>query len=247
MKTSSEKLMFQPGYYGKKRRSASDWVNLTVNKWKEQGGKSKTEEKQPFHNICIARQIGSGALEVADHLAEVLAFQVADREILEYMVKETRQTQAMLEFYDERYPGKMSELFSMLTSEKTFLKSDYARQLVKTVTALAQTGPTIFVGRGVHVILPRHGILSVKLISDMKNRAARLAGLMKIGVGEAEKQVKTMDDEQKKFFQSVYGGKGMADDAFDLIVNRDHFHGAKKIARLLAAAFKEKFEQAEAS
>ncbi|WP_242637515.1 hypothetical protein [Desulfobacter hydrogenophilus] len=34
----------------------------------------------------------------------------------------------------------MSELFSMLISEKTFLKSDYAGQLAKTVTVTALAG-----------------------------------------------------------------------------------------------------------
>ena len=243
---NASKIVFKPGYYGKKRRSAADWVDLTIKKWKEEGSKEpESVEEQSFPHICIARQIGSGALEVADRLSEILPYQVADREILEYMVKDTRQNQAVLEFYDERYPGKMSELFSMLISDKTFLKSDYARQLVKTVTTLAQTGPTIFVGRGAHLILPRHRILSVKLISDMKNRAARLAGLMKIGVLEAEKQLKTMDDEQKQFFKSVYNGKGLADQEFDLILNRDYFREAAGIARILAAALEEKFGRTE--
>ncbi len=129
---------YKPGYYGKKRQSASTWTEASIKKWsKEQQDKQQEAEKPTIHySICFSRQIGVGALEIADLLSEIIHYRVVDREIIEHMAQDTNLSKKVIEFYDERYPGKMSELFSMLISERTFIKNDYVRQLVKTINTL---------------------------------------------------------------------------------------------------------------
>ncbi|WP_300459280.1 cytidylate kinase-like family protein [Desulfobacula sp.] len=243
MNQTSEKTIYKPGYYGKKRLSASAWTDANIKKWSKDQADKQQEGLPPmvYPSICFSRKIGVGALEIADLLADSLQYRVIDREILEHMAKETQLTQKIIEFYDERYPGKMSELFSMLTSQKTFIKSDYARQLVKTVTALANTEPTIFVGRGTHLILPRNTVLAVRLVCSKAYRVDRLAKMLKIGKSKAEKQLKTIDSEQHDFFKSVYNKKEALVDEFDLVINQDHFHGAFEAAQIVACAFEQKF------
>ncbi len=245
MNESLSKKVYEPGYYGKKRLSASAWADIYARKWEKENADRKNEEREsaPHFHICFSRQIGAGALEIADLLSEHTSFHVIDREILEYMAKDANITEKMIEFYDERYPGRISELFSMLISEKTFLKSDYARQLAETVTALAEIEPTIFVGRGTHLILPRESVLAVRLICSRENRVHRLKELMKIDAAEAERQLKVIDNEQQKFFQSVYQKKEAVKDEFDLIINRDHIKDASHIAQIVACAFERKFNQ----
>jgi cytidylate kinase len=239
----SENTVYTPGYYGKKRMSTPDWTAANIKKWsKDQTDKQKEGTPPVVHpSICFSRKIGVGALEIADILSDIIQYRVIDRELLEHMAKETQLTQKIIEFYDERYPGKMSELFSMLTSQKTFIKSDYARQLVKTVTALANTEPTIFVGRGTHLILPRNTVLAVRLVCSKAYRIDRLAKMLKIGTSKAEKQLKTIDSEQHDFFKSVYNKKEALVDEFDLVINRDHFDGAFEAAQIVACAFEQKF------
>lgn len=242
MNQNSSKSIYKPGYYGKKRMSASAWTNAYISKWaKDDAERQKQEKPSTPYSICFSRQIGVGALEIADLLSESIHYRVVDREILEHMAKDSNLSQKVIEFYDERYPGKMSELFSMLISEKTFIKSDYARQLVKTVTALANMEPTLFVGRGTHLILPRNNILSVRLICSKKYRVRRLADMLDIEPKEAEKQLNIVDIEQHKFFKTVYHKEEATPDAFDLIINRDHMKGAFQIAQIVACAFEQKF------
>lgn len=232
---------YKPGYYGKKRPTAAAWVDGYFKEWSQEQGKKKKMELVIHPSICFSRQIGVGALEIADVLSEIINFRVVDREILEHMAMETNVTKKVLELYDERYPGKMSELFSMLISEKTFIKSDYARQLVKTVTALASTEPTIFVGRGTHLILPRKNILSVRLICSKEYRSVRLANMMKIGRSEAETKLNIIDIEQHEFFKTVFHKKETTLDEFDLVINRDHLDGAFQAAKIIETAFEQKF------
>jgi hypothetical protein len=92
-------------------------------------------------------------------------------------------------------------LYSCGSIEKKFFKNDYIQQLAKTVIALAHAEPTIFVGRGSHLILPRHTILSVQLICSRNRRIARLSNMLGVDEGEAEKRLNIMDDEHHEFFQ----------------------------------------------
>lgn len=243
MKQTSQKKTYKPGYYGKKRMSAAAWADGYIKKWSsEQASQNKEMEKPSIYpSICFSRQIGVGALEIADLLSQIIDYRVVDREILEHMAQDTNLSQKVIEFYDERYPGKMSELFSMLISEKTFIKSDYARQLLKTVAALAKTEPTIFVGRGAHFILPRDMTLSVRFICSKKYRIERLKSMLNIDESEAQTQLNVMDIEQNEFFKAVYNQKGVSIDEFDLVINRDHIKGAFHAAQIVACAFEHKF------
>ena len=243
MKKSPEIKAYNPGYYGKKRLSATAWADSHIKKWAQDqaGYRQNMEKPPPINSICFSRQIGVGALEIADLLSELIDYRVVDREIIEHMAKETNLTQKIIEFYDERYSGKMSELISLLISKRTFIKSDYARQLVKTVNALANTEPTIFVGRGTDLILPRKTVLSVRFICSTKYRVDRLANLLGISDAEAEKRLKILDSEQRKFFKTVYQKEAASLDEVDLLINRDHIRDVSQAAQIVACAFSEKF------
>ena len=165
-----------------------------------------------------------------------------DREIMEYMAKDSTLTEKIIEFYDERVPGKMRELLVALSIKKKCFENEYIRQLAKTVTALAHTEPTIFVGRGTHLILPRHTILSVELICRRKRRIERLSNMLGVDKGEAEKRLKTMDDEHHEFFKAVYLREKVSSDEFDLVINMDCIHSGRQVAQIIACAFEQKFQ-----
>jgi cytidylate kinase len=244
---NDKKKGYKPGYYGKKTMQKSAWLDANIKRWNSEDAdiKRKGEKIPVFNSICFSRQIGVGALEIADHLSQIINYRVVDREILELMAKDANLTEKAIAFFDERHPGKMSELFSMLISEKTFITSDYARQLVKTVTALANIEPTIFVGRGIQYILPRNRVLSVRFICSKAYRVDRLANLMGLTQSAAEKQLNILDNEQHKFFQTVYQKKKASNDDFDLVINRDHITGVSQAAQIVACAYGEKFGSTE--
>jgi cytidylate kinase len=246
---NSKRKDYKPGYYGPKTMRKSAWLDANIKRWNTADADLKRSIESPlvFNSICFSRQIGVGALEIADHLSGILDYRVVDRQILELMAQDANLTQKAIAFFDERHPGRMSELFSMLTSEKTFLTSDYARQLAKTVTALAHIEPTIFVGRGTHYILPRHRVLSVRFICSKEYRVDRLAKLMDSGRAEAEKQLSILDKEQHKFFKTVYQKDETANDDFDVVINRDYITGVSQAAQIVACAHEEKFKSAESS
>lgn len=243
MKQMTNKTVYPPGYYGKKMMSASDWAGTQIKQWERAQAQRKISNDFSLKQcICLSRGIGTGALEVAEFLSELTGYHVIDKEIIDHMAKDSSLTKKIIAFFDERFPGKMNELLVALSIEKKFFKNDYVKQLAKTVTALSHTEPTIFVGRGTHLILPRHAILSVQLTCSRKQRIKNLANTLGVHKSEAERRITILDEEHHEFFKAVYLREKISSDEFDLIINMDHIKSGRQVAQIIANAFEQKFQ-----
>ncbi len=192
--------------------------------------------------VCLSRKIGVGALEIADILAQKIGYRVADREIIEQIARNTQLSQKTVKFFDERYPGKMNELISKFFAIESFTLKDYVRQLFSAIFTIAELDPTIFVGRGAHLILPRHRVLTVRLIASKSFRTARLTSILQVGEATAEEKLDQMDKEQQDFFKKVFGKKDAEPNEFDIIINCDQFGNPHKIAEIIRKSFIQKFD-----
>ena len=183
-------------------------------------------------------------LEIADLLAEKIYYRAVDRELLEHMANDKELSKKTIEIFDERYPGKMSELASMLFGEKSFIMSDYVKILISGVFTFADMGSSIFVGRGAHLILPRDRVLAVRIICSNEYRIERLSDILEVEETEAEKLLHQIDQEQHAFFKKAFGKKSALPYEFDLVVNSDFIAQPDGAAEVIACAFKEKFSAA---
>jgi len=87
----NKELKYVPGTYRKKRPDAYTVANKYTGKWEQQ--LRKKDEAFPAKmssTICFSREIGVGALEIADLLAEKIGYRVADREILDCIAKDKK-------------------------------------------------------------------------------------------------------------------------------------------------------------
>ena len=236
-----------PGTYAKKRADAADMANRYILEWdgKRLESKGKGAKSWCPPTICFSRKIAGGALEVADILGERLGYPVVDREILEHIAGKARLNQKTVAIFDERYPGKMAEFLSLAFGEKAFINSDYSRHLFSAAFSIAALGPTIFVGRGIHLLLPRERVLAVRIICSRENRVQRLAGMLRVDQAEAEGELEKFDKEQRAFYKKVYGRKDASPYEFDLIVNRDAIRETPRIADIVAQAFAGRFGDEE--
>lgn len=235
---------YTPGEYGRKRIKPSEWIESHIRKWdvdKHEKARDRKEKQDLLPSVCFSRKIGVGALEIADILSNMTGLKVVDRQILEHMAQDSSLAMKTVELFDERYPGKMSELSAMIFNEKSFVLSDYYKQLARSVIALANFEPSIFVGRGIHLILPRDRVLAVRLICSDDYRVKRLAGIMKTTEAETRKRLEIIDKEQREFFRDVFQKKDAVAYEFDMVINMDHLRDPKQAAKIVACAFKEKF------
>ena len=245
MTVDTKNVKYVPGMYAKKRPNASDLANQYILEWEQNRmALIRKKEKEARISDCISfsREIGVGALEIVDILAEKRGFTVVDREILNYIAETGQLQKSTIEFFDERYPGKMSEFASLLFGEKSFVMSDYMRALAGAVHALADAGPTLFVGRGTHWMLPREHVLAVRFISSKAFRVRRIAEIMGIPEDIAEKTLEDEDKRQNSFFKKNFGSASADSHEFDLVINCSYTKGPEAVAELVDLAYRQKFE-----
>ena len=244
MAINRSKLKYIPGTYAKKRPDSAQLAGQYINAWSQRQLKMKGQKIEPSEmppTICFSRKIGGGALEIADLVAEKIRYQVVDRELLEHIAQDKELSKKTVDFFDERYPGKISELATMLFGEKSFIMSDYVKNLIRAVFTFANLGASIFVGRGAHLILPRDRVLAVRIICSDKYRIKRLADILDVEENEAEKMLQRIDQEQRAFFKKAFGKKDASPYEFDLVINSDFISGPQAAAEVVARAFEAKF------
>ncbi|UCF83034.1 MAG: cytidylate kinase-like family protein [Desulfobacteraceae bacterium] len=242
MKIDTRRKKYVPGTYVKRRPDAAELSENYILEWEEKRLEVKKEQPRPDMppTICFSRKIGVGAFEIADILAEKTGYRIVDREILEHIANQAKLSEKTVALFDERYPGEIGELLSLAFGEKAFIKSDYTRHLFRTILSIAGLGPTIFVGRGVHMLLPREQVLAVRFIASKEHRINRLARIFDIKEEEAASKLDHMDKEQRDFFKKVYGKKDASPYEFDLVINCDFISDPKWAAEIVALAFREK-------
>jgi len=233
-----------PGMYPKKIVRAAEMAEKFIVDWEKKRSRALKEEKAKPKlppTICFSRKIGVGALEIADILAEKIGYRVVDREILDYIAGKANLSEKTVSFFDERYPGLMDEFLSFIFGERSFIKSDYTRLLFRTVIAVANMEPTIFVGRGTHLILPRKRVLAVRFICDRSYRVKRVAQMLNVKEEETQSKLNQIDKEQSEFFKKVYGKKDASPYEFDMVINCDYIREPEWAAQITAQAFWKKF------
>ena len=244
MGTSTTTYKYVPSMYAMKRPEATEVAGLYIKAWEKKRLESKPKvslKAELAPTICFSRRIGVGAVEIADLLADKIGHRVADKLIIEEIAGNSVLEKDTVDFFDERYPGRMTELAALLFGEKSFIMSDYMRGLTGVIYALAMSEPTIFVGRGAHLLLPRDRILSVRVICSKPFRAKRLARVMKVSEADADRKLKAIDKEQREFYRKLAGVKEPGPDDFDLLINCDFIHDPAWAAEIVATAFRCKF------
>ena len=241
---------YVPGKYAKRKLGTEERVGHYVRIWESrqlaqkeaQRGAATPTDLSPC--IAFSRKIGVGALEIADMVADRLGYKVADRELIEQIANQTNISEKAVAYFDERFPGYVNRTFKYLFGEKAFIDSDYSRHLISAVFAIAGLEPTVFVGRGAHLILPRERVIAVRCIGSDEYRAKRIADIMRISRAEAKKKLSGIDREQAAFFKRVFGKKAASPYEFDIVMNLDHFTNPGDVADIVALAFNKKFEDA---
>lgn len=236
-------IKYIPGMYEKIRPTGSQLTDKYFRDLEKKWLDKKRKEKRPeiFPTISFSRKIGVGALEIADILAKMINYDVVDRELLMHIAQEAKLSEKTVAYFDERYPGVLNEFAKLLFGEKSFIKSDYNRHLANVVISIAGLEPTIFVGRGTHLIIPRDRVLAVRFICSDEHRINRLSRILKVNKKTAAEKLPEIDKEQGKFFKKAFGKKSAVPYEFDMVINCDYINNTQDAAEIVEVAFKKKF------
>ena len=118
-----------------------------IREWDEKRIEKREKEQELLEfppTICISRKLAVGAVEIADIVGEKIGYRVVDQQILQHIATHANLSEKTVAIFDERYPGKITELVTLAFGEKAFIKSDYTKQLFSSVYAIAAFGTYYF-------------------------------------------------------------------------------------------------------
>lgn len=189
--------------------------------------------------VTISRQVGSGGGEVGRRVAELLDYDLANRETL---------TEAA-----RKYPVLKSEEFARLDEIKPrFLESifsgrriDYYHVMSALIYGFAEKGKVVIVGGGAQVFLKDiPGALHVRITCSMSRRVKNIAERHKVDADRARKLINDSDRNRAHFFKLLFEADWSDPAYYDMVLRTDKLD-VETASRIIAEA--SKIKEIEAS
>jgi cytidylate kinase len=107
--------------------------------------------------------------------------------------------------------------------------------------AIAGLGPTIFIGWGTHLVLPRDRVLAVRLVCSKEFRTQRWATILNVGEQEIQRKLEELNLKQSYFYKKVYNLEKSSTQEFDLVINCDYVKKPEWVSDIVFSLFNKKF------
>ena len=164
--------------------------------------------------ITITREYGAGGGEVAKRLAEVLGWQVLDRELLHRAAEVEHVPDADWERLDEK-AVTMADRFRLHPPHQKYLHG-----LTEVARQAAGGGNVILVGRGArHLLGEMPDVFHLRLVAPRQWRAERMARLERWSMDEANARCVETDRTRGLFIRYFFGDVALQPAQYDLVVN----------------------------
>lgn len=163
--------------------------------------------------ITIARQFGSGGHEIAEKLAEKLAFKFYDKELIAMSAKASGLSESLFEGIDER--PTTSLLYSLVMGVQSqygayyrygdILSPDGVYKIqAEVIKGLVDQSPCVIVGRCADYVLRNYEkSINVFIHADLEHRTERIMNLKSLNEKEAKSLI-TKTDKQRASFYNFY-------------------------------------------
>jgi cytidylate kinase len=204
------------------------WTTDLARRWF--GGEARAErrraKKEPvpiarFRNVCISRETGAGAGEIARLVGTRLDWKVFDSELLEAIAHRMEVSSDEVKVLDELAPSVVQDWILPLREEHYAPQEAYLDHLAKLVEAIGRAGDSVIVGRGAGFLLPRGETLSVRIVAPIKARAARFAERTGVTVRTARRAARDLDRRRAHFARTMYRIDATDPHNYDLVLDSD--------------------------
>ena len=192
---------------------------------------SAPQAKQKSLAIAISREAGALGSLVAEAVGKRLSCPVYDREVIDEISKRARLRTELLDTIEEKNPNWLVETLTSLGHPGQLSSAGYAYHLPRVISALAEHGLCVIVGRGAAALLMPAKTLRVRLIASLDDRRQRMSELFGLTATEAQKATLEIDKKRANFFQ-VHFHKDISDPhEFDLVLNSSRLgvHGCVEL------------------
>jgi hypothetical protein len=200
--------------------------------------------------ICISRAIGAHGAVVGREVAERLAFQYVDEEVISEAAEWAdldpafvADAERMKPFVERllgaigesgsapRLPGAGGDPARALPSD-----AELRRMITAAVATFVRRGSVVIVAHAASFAVDAGGVLRVLVTASPKTRAERLMADRGLDSREAERAIKASDADRAAYLKRFYGVDQELPTHYDLVVNTDVLTAADAATVIVAAA-----------
>jgi hypothetical protein len=185
--------------------------------------------------LLVSRETGAGGSQIARHVAQELAWDILDKEILDILASEFQVSAAALDVVDEKKLNWLADILTGWVEGHGFSQLAFVHRMSLLFNKVAERGNVVIVGRGARFILPRLEGLSVRIIAPFDFRVEQVILQHGLSATDARTFVK-QSDRQREAYIKRYFHRNVADShAHDLILNVEQL-GEYGVAHLIIDA-----------
>ncbi len=185
---------------------------------------AKPEPTARYRFITIAREVGAEGDRVATGLSKHLNWDLFDKEIVDFIARDSHVRQDLVLELDERSQSLIHDTVQrllLMAEGISFGNEEYHEALLKTMAYLAARGNAIIVGRGGAYALRGEPGLHVRVVASPDVRIQRLAKRWGIAPSEARRRMVQVDADRRSFIQRHF--RQNLDDGrfYNAVINSD--------------------------
>ncbi len=201
----------------------------------------KEEPGDPWQKayVTISREVGSNGKEIAQKLAEMLKWQVFDKEIVDYIATTAHIRKSVIESFDEKKQDEIKTWVQTIIDSDVLNPDHYLNHLMNVLLVIAEHGQAVILGRGANFILdPKRG-LRVKIAAPYEMRLLQIMHEMELSRKEARRYIEEKDNQRLAYIRQHFHRD--ADDPlfYDLVINTE-FMSVNSVAETIVTALKTK-------
>ena len=178
--------------------------------------------------ITISRELGSGGLDIAQHVAKTLGYEFVDKHTADGVFRQYGLTK-----FDDLYSSAPS--FLDLINTDNLLLVSMANEILE---AVAKRGNVVILGRAGFAVLADYAdVLHVRIQAPVSERVQRV--MVREGLTDlqaAEERVSEDDSMHRKYVQRFYNKQWDEPSNFDLVLDTGSLSSDMAVQRIVEAA-----------
>jgi cytidylate kinase len=183
-------------------------IERQIIKW-EVEKRLREEQKRPPDKeilpiVTVSRQRGSSGSFIARRLSEQLGYELADRQVIDIICKNSGFRRRIVETLDEKSRSQLEVWLDGLFHKEYVDSSDYFRALHHTIVALARHGGIVVLGRGGNFVLTLKTGFHLRVVAPESVRVDRLVKFGNLSSDEARDAIRRSDTERASFIKGSF-------------------------------------------
>ena len=202
--------------------------------------------------VTISRQFGAGGRTLAERLCERFGFHLVDEFTIDELAKKAKVKGDWLKAIEKEASSTILDMLSSIVSSGLIYKSasvpgeDFERKryiefLSKVMTAMADQGDYVILGRGSQFVLSRHPrAFHVLLVAELEDRLRFLLQHYDVTRDEACKMIKQKESQREAVSSKIFGADMDDPKLYHIILNTSRVpfdYAAEATAALVARYF----------